>query len=56
MEGQIGQIAYAAPKGAVVSMGITAARDLASRGARVSTIALGVVGTPMLAALGHVVT
>lgn len=52
-EGQIGQIAYAASKGAVVGMGITAARDLARSGIRVNTIAPGIVATPLLEALGH---
>ncbi|MGO3146997.1 MAG: SDR family NAD(P)-dependent oxidoreductase [Leucobacter sp.] len=52
-EGQIGQIAYAASKGAVVAMGITAARDLARSGIRVNTIAPGIVHTPLLEALGE---
>lgn len=51
-EGQIGQIAYAASKGGVVSMTIAAARDLARSGIRVNTIAPGIVDTPMLASLG----
>lgn len=51
-EGQIGQIAYAASKGGVVAMGITAARDLARNGIRVNTIAPGIVETPLLKALG----
>lgn len=51
-EGQIGQIAYAASKGGVVAMGITAARDLARHGIRVNTIAPGVVETPMLSEFG----
>jgi NAD(P)-dependent dehydrogenase (short-subunit alcohol dehydrogenase family) len=51
-EGQIGQIAYAASKGGVVAMTITAARDLARSGIRVNTIAPGIVDTPLLAALG----
>ncbi|MBF0673336.1 MAG: SDR family oxidoreductase [Salinibacterium sp.] len=51
-EGQIGQIAYSASKGAVVGMTITAARDLARYGIRVNTIAPGIVDTPMLASLG----
>lgn len=51
-EGQIGQIAYAASKGGVVAMGITAARDLARDGIRVNTIAPGIIGTPLLEALG----
>lgn len=52
-EGQIGQIAYAASKGGVVAMTITAARDLARNGIRVNTIAPGIVDTPMLASLGE---
>ena len=52
-EGQVGQAAYAASKGGVHSLGITAARDLASSGIRVNTIAPGVVETPMLASVGE---
>ncbi|MBY4208109.1 SDR family NAD(P)-dependent oxidoreductase [Rhodococcus fascians] len=48
-EGQIGQVAYAASKGGVHAMTITAARDLAQVGIRVNTIAPGIVDTPMLA-------
>ncbi len=51
-EGQIGQIAYAASKGGIVSMGITAARDLARNGIRVNTIAPGIFETPLLTKLG----
>ncbi|MCR2783405.1 MULTISPECIES: SDR family NAD(P)-dependent oxidoreductase [unclassified Microbacterium] len=51
-EGQIGQIAYSASKGAVVGMTVPAARDLARVGIRVNTIAPGIVDTPMLASLG----
>jgi len=40
-EGQMGQIAYAASKGAIVSMTLPAARDLASQGIRVMTVAPG---------------
>ena len=47
-EGQVGQAAYAASKGAVHSLSITAARDLASLGIRVNAIAPGVVATPMM--------
>ncbi|MER3396832.1 MAG: 3-hydroxyacyl-CoA dehydrogenase [Acidimicrobiia bacterium] len=50
-EGQIGQIAYAASKGGVVSLTLPAARDLASLGIRVVTIAPGTFDTPMLALL-----
>ena len=50
-DGQIGQIAYAASKGGVVSMTLPAARDLSSLGIRVITIAPGLFDTPLLAAL-----
>ena len=52
-EGQIGQAAYSASKGGVVSLTLTAARDLARHGIRVNTIAPGIVNTAMLAGLGH---
>ena len=48
-EGQIGQVAYSASKGAVVGMTLPAARDLAQYGIRVMTIAPGILDTPMLA-------
>jgi NAD(P)-dependent dehydrogenase (short-subunit alcohol dehydrogenase family) len=54
-EGQIGQTAYAASKGAIVSLTLPAARDLARYGIRVNTIAPGIVGTPLLTALGDAV-
>jgi 3-hydroxyacyl-CoA dehydrogenase / 3-hydroxy-2-methylbutyryl-CoA dehydrogenase len=50
-DGQIGQVAYASSKGGVVGMTLPAARDMASRGIRVATIAPGTFDTPMLAAL-----
>jgi 3-hydroxyacyl-CoA dehydrogenase / 3-hydroxy-2-methylbutyryl-CoA dehydrogenase len=50
-DGQIGQIAYAASKGGIVGMTLPAARDMASRGVRVLTIAPGLFDTPLLAAL-----
>ena len=50
-DGQIGQIAYAASKGGVVGMTLPAARDMASKGIRVVTIAPGLFDTPLLAAL-----
>ena len=50
-DGQIGQIAYAASKGGIVGMTLPAARDMASRGVRVTTIAPGLFDTPLLAAL-----
>lgn len=46
-EGQIGQTAYSASKGAIVGMTLPAARELASFGIRVMTIAPGLVNTPM---------
>jgi NAD(P)-dependent dehydrogenase (short-subunit alcohol dehydrogenase family) len=52
-EGQIGQAAYAASKGGVHSLTITAARDLASQGIRVNTIAPGILETPMLATISE---
>lgn len=50
-EGQIGQVAYSASKGGIVGMTLPAARDLASRGIRVATIASGLFDTPLLGAL-----
>jgi 3-hydroxyacyl-CoA dehydrogenase / 3-hydroxy-2-methylbutyryl-CoA dehydrogenase len=50
-DGQIGQLAYSASKGGVVAMTLPAARDLASAGIRVCTIAPGLFDTPLLAAL-----
>lgn len=48
-DGQIGQVAYSASKGGVVGLTLPAARDLASSGVRVVTIAPGIIDTPMLA-------
>jgi NAD(P)-dependent dehydrogenase (short-subunit alcohol dehydrogenase family) len=50
-DGQIGQLAYAASKGGIVGMTLPAARDLASSGIRVVTIAPGLFDTPLLAGL-----
>jgi len=50
-EGQIGQAAYAASKGGVVSLTLPAARELARFGIRVATIAPGLFITPMMATL-----
>jgi 3-hydroxyacyl-CoA dehydrogenase / 3-hydroxy-2-methylbutyryl-CoA dehydrogenase len=50
-EGQVGQIAYAASKGGIVSLTLPAARDLSQYGIRVNTIAPGLFDTPLLAAL-----
>ena len=50
-EGQVGQTAYAASKAGVAGMTLPLARDLASFGVRVMTIAPGLMETPMLAGL-----
>lgn len=50
-EGQVGQVAYAASKGGIVGMTLPMARDLASHGIRVMTIAPGLFLTPMLEGL-----
>jgi NAD(P)-dependent dehydrogenase (short-subunit alcohol dehydrogenase family) len=50
-DGQIGQIAYSASKGGIAGMTLPAARDLASSGIRVVTIAPGLFDTPLLAGL-----
>ena len=48
-EGQIGQAAYAASKAAVAGMTLPIARELASSGIRMMTIAPGIFETPMMA-------
>ena len=50
-DGQIGQAAYAASKGAIVGMTLPLAREFARFGIRLMTIAPGIFETPMLAAL-----
>jgi NAD(P)-dependent dehydrogenase (short-subunit alcohol dehydrogenase family) len=50
-DGQIGQAAYSASKGGVVGMTLPIARDLASLGVRVCTIAPGLFLTPMMMSL-----
>ena len=52
-DGQVGQAAYAASKGGIVSLTLPAARDLAQHGIRVCTIAPGIVETPMLATVSE---
>ena len=47
-EGQIGQAAYSASKGGVVSMTLPMAREFARIGVRVMTVAPGVFHTPMV--------
>mmetsp|Transcript_36800 Transcript_36800/g.63253 ORF Transcript_36800/g.63253 Transcript_36800/m.63253 type:complete len:270 (-) Transcript_36800:42-851(-) len=48
-DGQIGQVAYSATKGAVVGMTLPMARDLGPAGIRVMTIAPGIYNTPLVA-------
>ena len=48
-DGQIGQAAYSASKGGVLSMALPIARDLMNDGVRVNTILPGVFKTPMVA-------
>jgi NAD(P)-dependent dehydrogenase (short-subunit alcohol dehydrogenase family) len=50
-EGQVGQAAYAATKAAVAGMTLPIARELAMFGIRVCSLAPGIFGTPMLAAM-----
>ncbi len=50
-DGQIGQAAYSASKGGIVSLTLPVARELARIGIRVMTIAPGIFDTPMLAAM-----
>lgn len=50
-DGQVGQAAYAASKGGIVSMALPIARELARFGIRVNTVAPGIFRTPLLANL-----
>jgi NAD(P)-dependent dehydrogenase (short-subunit alcohol dehydrogenase family) len=50
-DGQIGQPAYAASKGGIVGMTLPIAREFATAGVRVVTIAPGIFDTPLLASL-----
>lgn len=50
-DGQIGQAAYSASKGAIVGLTLPIARELAAHRIRVMTIAPGLFDTPLLAAL-----
>ena len=52
-EGQVGQAAYSASKGGVVALTLPAARELASSGIRVLTIAPGMIETPMFGGLSQ---
>ncbi len=48
VEGQLGQVAYAASKAGIMGMMLPAAREFAKNGVRVLTIAPGLIGTPLL--------
>lgn len=50
-DGQVGQAAYASSKGAIASLTLPAARELARFGIRVLAIAPGIFETPMLRGL-----
>ena len=50
-DGQMGQAAYSASKGAIVGMTLPIARDLASQRIRINTIAPGLFDTPLLQGL-----
>lgn len=50
-DGQLGQAAYAASKGGIVSLALPAAREFARFGIRVNTVAPGIFLTPLLAEL-----
>lgn len=55
-DGQVGQAAYAASKGAIAAMCLPAARDFARNGIRVMAIAPGLFHTPMMEGLPEEVT
>ena len=48
IEGQTGQLAYAAAKAAILGMTLPMARDMAPIGVRVCAIAPGTMGTPLM--------
>ena len=54
-DGQVGQQAYSASKGALVGMTLPMARDLAQHGIRVCTIAPGLFATPLMQQLPEAV-
>lgn len=47
-DGQMGQVAYSASKGAIVAMTLPIARDFAAEGIRINTILPGIFNTPLL--------
>ncbi|MFC8528954.1 SDR family NAD(P)-dependent oxidoreductase [Nocardia sp. NPDC057227] len=52
-EGQIGQAAYSAAKGAVIGLTLTGARDLSATKIRVNSIAPGTMHTPIMELIGE---
>lgn len=48
-DGQVGQAAYSASKGGIVSMTLTLAREFSANGIRVMCILPGIMHTPLLA-------
>jgi NAD(P)-dependent dehydrogenase (short-subunit alcohol dehydrogenase family) len=55
-DGQVGQAAYSASKGAIAAMCLPAAREFARFGVRVMAIAPGLFHTPMMEGLPEEVT
>lgn len=53
MEGQIGQVAYATSKGAILGMTLPMARDLASQGIRVMTIVRIIIEMTLTVTITH---
>ena len=55
VDGQIGQAAYSASKGGIVSLTLPMARDLMGEGIRINTILPGIFNTPLMNAAysGH---
>ena len=50
-DGQVGQAAYSASKGGIISMTLPIARECAEYGIRVATIAPGIFDTPLMAGM-----
>lgn len=53
-DGQIGQTAYSATKGGIVSMALTLAREFANNGIRIMTILPGIMDTPLMMTVADV--